>query len=83
MNSMPVATTATARRDTLKPVINVANLQLAPAQNAITQTPYPISGSISDANLAGLSANQQSIGVLPAGGNSYSFRFDAVLTRGE
>jgi hypothetical protein len=72
----------TARRDLTPPVLSVANLQLAPAPNEATNTPYPVRGTVTELNLAGLSANQQSIGVLPTGSGSYDFGFDLALVRG-
>jgi phosphohistidine swiveling domain-containing protein len=70
-----------ARRDLSAPVVTVENLALDPAENPADITPYPIRGTIQELNLAGFSANAQSIGVLPGAAGTYSFAFDVGLVR--
>jgi len=56
----------------------------APAVNVVTQTPYTISGTVTEKNLAGVSINDQSVAVLPAAeDDTYSFDAQLALTRGE
>jgi hypothetical protein len=71
----------TAVRDDAAPLVAVAGLALAPAVNTVQQTPYRVTGTVSDDHLAGLTANDQSIAALPSGGGQWSFAFDVALSR--
>lgn len=67
-------------KDTQEPVIALANsLQLEPTVNSVNASPYTLSGTVTDANIAGLSINGQSVTLLPgAGENEYTF--DAAVS---
>lgn len=54
-------------RDTTPPQVEIddANLQPEPAVNAVTQLPYPLSGLVTEQNLASLTINGQSLSLLP------------------
>jgi len=70
--------------DASPPLIAVASLQPAPALNVVTDTPYPISGTVTERNLAGVTINGQSISVLPAAADdAYAFEASLILPRGE
>ncbi|MFO7607497.1 MAG: dockerin type I domain-containing protein [Desulfurivibrionaceae bacterium] len=67
------------------PVLSLNNggLQPAPAINSVLETPYPLSGIVKDANLAGLSINDQPLHVLPVDQENYTFDADIGLVRGQ
>jgi hypothetical protein len=67
--------------DDVAPVIEVA-LAPAPAVHNVSSTPHLIVGKITEANLAAVTSNQQSLGVLPGTPGSYDFTFAVPLTRG-
>jgi methionine-rich copper-binding protein CopC len=72
----------TAHHDDGAPVITVDGLALAPAVNSVTQTPYRLTGTVTDRSLAGLRANAQSLSALPASGTgAWSFAADVPLAR--
>jgi hypothetical protein len=74
----------TVRRDATAPVINVAGLAAAPAVNAVLESPYTVRGTVTEADLAGLTTNNQSIGVLPAAApDTWDFSFTISLARGQ
>lgn len=66
---------ATFKRDNTAPVVLLNNvLDVSPAINGITTSPYLISGSVSDENLTSLLINDQSISLQPsATANTYNF----------
>lgn len=65
-------------------VVTTLGLQPAPAVNLVTDTPYLISGTVTEKNLAGVDINGQSISVLPAANDdTYGFEASLVLARGE
>ncbi|HEY9198695.1 MAG TPA: hypothetical protein VIR60_04950 [Gammaproteobacteria bacterium] len=73
--------TLTLRHDTTAPVIAVTSpgAQPAPAVTTVVEAPYHLSGSVSDADLTGVSVNGQNVGLLP-GGQAGSYAFDVALT---
>lgn len=69
----------TLYRDTEAPIITLASgIALAPTVNPVVETPYPLTGSVTDTELAGLSINGQSVGLLP-GTEPDSYDFEAAL----
>ncbi len=74
------------RYDATAPVIQFTSpgLQVAPTINAVIQTPYPITGTVVEKNLAGVAMNGQGVGVLPTGNDDqWSFDANVVLARSE
>jgi hypothetical protein len=65
--------------DSVAPVIQSV---LARGLHNVSVTPYLISGTITDPNLAGVSANQESVGVLPGADGAWDFNFSVPLVRG-
>jgi hypothetical protein len=67
------------------PVLSLNNneLQPAPSVNPVLETPYPLSGTVKDANLAGLAINDQPVHVLPVDQESYAFDANIQLVRGQ
>jgi hypothetical protein len=77
--------TYTVYADTAPPVISLADtgLQAPPAVNPVTTSPYTVSGTVTDANLAGLSVNDQPVALSPtATAGTYSFAAGLPLTYG-
>ena len=71
-----------AHRDNGAPVISVNGLQPAPAINEVVQTPYRLTGTISDRSLAGLTISDQSVVAQPTGTpGQWSFVVDVPLQR--
>ncbi len=85
-NDLTTTVTYTVTLDNTPPAIQVVGLQEAPAVNTVTETPYGISGTVAEAHLAGIEIHGpltgQSLGVLPAGVDSWSFDTDLSLPRG-
>ncbi len=54
----------------------------APTVNTVTETPFRISASIFEPNLAGVSLGSQSISVLPSGSNTWDFEVAVPLIAG-
>ncbi len=78
--------TYTVKRDAIAPVIQLTStgLLIAPDVNAVTKTPYLITGIVTEKNLAGVSINNQIIEVIPAGeSDEWSFEAGVALLRGE
>jgi hypothetical protein len=70
--------------DDLAPVIQLTSAEIvpAPAVTVVTQTPYALTGTVADSNLAGLTINGQSITVAPgAGTDTYNFESGLILAR--
>lgn len=67
--------------DDVAPVIEVA-LAPAPAVHHVASTPFLVAGRITEANLASVTSNQQTLGVLPGTPGTYDFSFAVPLTRG-
>jgi hypothetical protein len=77
--------TYTVYADTAPPVISLSDtgLQGPPAVNPVTTSPYTVSGTVTDANLAGLSVNDQPVALEPtATAGTYSFAAGLPLTYG-
>jgi hypothetical protein len=70
------------RHDDVAPVIQI-DLPAAPAVFTATTTPFVVAGRIAESNLATVTSNQQSLGVLPTGPGAYDFTFAVPLSRGE
>jgi hypothetical protein len=71
-----------AHRDDGAPVISIDGLQLSPAVNQLTQTPYRLSGTVTDRSLAGLTVASQSVVAVPTGGAGvWTFSIDVPLQR--
>lgn len=71
-----------AHRDNGPPVIYVNQLQPAPAINEVLQTPYRLTGTVSDSALAGLTISEQSIIAKPTGTpGQWTFSADVPLQR--
>ena len=68
-------------RDTTPPQLALDNsdLQIAPTVNTVTQLPYPIAGQVTEANIANISINDQSVGLQPTS-TSDVLRFDTHLS---
>ena len=85
-NGQTSTVTYIVRHDSSSPVIEFADpaLQPAPAPTTVGETPYILSGTVSDENLAGFSINDQSVTMLPApaGENRYAFEAGIPLVRG-
>jgi len=73
--------TLTVIKDTQSPqiILSDASLQAEPAVNTVNANPYLLSGTVSDANIASLSINNQSVNLLP-GISANQFTFEAALT---
>ncbi|MCP4489118.1 MAG: hypothetical protein GY820_17670, partial [Gammaproteobacteria bacterium] len=80
-----VTVTLTAEHDSTAPVITLVTPDPAPAGETVivAETPYPVAGTVTEKNLAGVSVSSTGIGVMPAGSDMWSFKTDAVLTAGE
>ena len=73
-------------RDTTAPTVQLtdSSLQLAPEVNSVTQTPFGLTGTVTERNLAGLSVNGRNVSVLPGQINdTWSFDVGVVLERGQ
>jgi len=85
-NGQTSTVTYVVRHDSSSPVIEFADpaLQPMPAVNTVGETPYTLSGTVSDENLAGFSINDQNVALLPApaGENRYTFETGIPLVRG-
>jgi hypothetical protein len=69
--------------DDTPPAISLsdAGLQAPPAVNSITETPYRVAGSVTEANPAGLYINDQPVALTPSGaGETYDFEVSIGLT---
>ena len=73
--------TLTVIKDTQSPqiILSDASLQAEPAVNTVNANPYLLSGTVSDANIASLSINNQSVNLLP-GISANQYTFEAALT---
>ena len=69
----------TVLRDSQPPTISLDSALLTPpAVNTVQQLPYPFSGSVTDASLAGLTINGNEVGLLPGVGSD-DYVFDVNL----
>ena len=70
----------TLTRDSGAPVISITSpgVQTAPAVTSVFEIPFPLTGSVVDAGLTGVSINGQPVGVVP-GAAPDSFEFDASI----
>ncbi len=78
--------TLVAEHDNTVPVITFSSPDPAPAGEIIPveETPYPVAGTVTEKNLAGVSINSKSFYVLPAGADdTWSFEGSAALVRGQ
>ncbi len=78
--------TLTAEYDNTAPVITFSSPDPAPAGEIIpvTETPYTVSGTVVEKNLAGVSINGKNFYVLPSvGDDSWFFEGSAALVRGQ
>ncbi len=80
-NGLQATAGYTAHYDADAPVLTIDGLQLSPAVNSVVETPYRVTGTVTEPNLAGLSVNDQSLGVLPGAGDTYIFYLDIPLVR--
>jgi len=71
--------------DSQAPIVTLDNnLQIAPASNSVTQSPYRLTGTVSDDNLSSLLFNYQSVSLLPSGDqNTFTFFVDIPIAIGE
>jgi hypothetical protein len=72
----------TVLHDDVSPLITTS-LSPDPDVHAVTVTPYTVTGTISEPNLAGVSANNQSMSVLPGTLGSWDFSIAFSLVRGQ
>jgi hypothetical protein len=70
------------RFDDMPPVVSTS-LSQAPFVNRVVETPYLVTGTVVEPNLAGLTTNNQSIGVLPVSSSSWDFSFALSLAGGQ
>jgi hypothetical protein len=76
--------TVSVLRDTQAPLITLAGGLLAsPEINAVQQLPYPLSGTVTESNLAGVSINGTTVSVLPAANDEYTFDVQLNLPQGQ
>ncbi len=74
----------TVERDASAPLIQVAGLQAAPTVNLVAESPYPLAGTVTDANPASLLVNGEPVGLTPgAGPDTYDFRARVRLVPGQ
>lgn len=69
--------------DDTPPAISLAetSLQPPPAVNTVTESPYIVAGSVTEANLAGLFINDQHVSLTPSGaGDTFDFSAGLALT---
>lgn len=67
-NGQSSTTVRDVRKDFAAPVISLASgLVVSPAINDVVQTPFLLTGIITEENLAGLTINGETVGVLPGG----------------
>lgn len=75
---------ATYYRDSQQPVIVLNGLSEAPTVNSVMESPYPVSGTVTDDNLANLTVNGEPVSLRPGDGSGqYRFRFGLPLAPGE
>ncbi|HEC12603.1 MAG TPA: hypothetical protein ENI80_05045 [Acidiferrobacteraceae bacterium] len=75
----------TLTRDSGAPVISITSpgVQPAPAVTSVFETPFPLTGSVVDAGLTGVSLNGQPVGVVPgAAPDSFDFTANIDLPAG-
>jgi methionine-rich copper-binding protein CopC len=84
-NGQTTTLTYTVYHDDGQPVIELTDRSLLapPAVNSVLQTPWKLSGTVSDGNLAGFSINDRQVGLLPGDTGVYSFAVDLDLVSGE
>ena len=75
--------TASYRLDTQAPLIQLDVLQPYPVENTISENPYRLTGTVTDANLLQLTLNDQVLTLRPAEApNSYRFSTSLALPAG-
>ncbi|MCP4979528.1 MAG: hypothetical protein GY935_03415 [Gammaproteobacteria bacterium] len=81
----PLQIVRTVNIDRVGPVLVIDNILLdPPAVNEIIESPFTLTGSVSDTNLAGITINGQEVVLQPGSGvNQYRIDASLVLAKGE
>ncbi|MCA9612701.1 MAG: immunoglobulin domain-containing protein [Myxococcales bacterium] len=73
----------TAHLDDTAPVVTVTGLASAPTVHPVLRTPYPVSGTVRDTNIASFTVAGTSVPLLPTADPAlWTFRSNVALTRG-
>lgn len=68
-------------KDTQAPIFTIDSpLQSTPTENLVRQNPYPLSGTITDPNLASFTINNGNVGLKPVSDGVYAFKVNLGLT---
>ncbi len=73
------------RHDSTPPIITLASpgLRPAPEISSVKETPYPLAGTVTEKNLAGISINGKSFRAVPVGADGWYFEGSVGLVRGQ
>ena len=76
--------TVTYNFDQTAPVLQVdGGILPAPAVTTVSQNPFPLTGTVTDANLASVTINDQPVSVEPLGSGVFAFALQLALTTTE